>query len=281
MTLVKRTADLKEIVKKFKTTNKKIGFVPTMGCLHEGHLSLIRKAKEENDIVVVSVFVNPTQFAPHEDFEDYPRNIDKDYDLAIGAGGDIIFNPETEEIYLKNFSSYVEVTGEITRKLCGKSRPTHFKGVTTVVNILFNIVNPDNAYFGQKDAQQAIIIQKMVRDLHMNVNIVVCPIIREEDGLAMSSRNTYLNAQEREDALILNQSLKAALNFYKNGEKDARLIKHYIVDLINTRDLANIDYVEVLDAETLDYIDTIEKKAIIVIAVRVGKTRLIDNVFLD
>lgn len=280
MSLVKTKEELYKLMEDKTKGTKTIGFVPTMGYLHEGHLSLIRKAKDDNDIVVVSVFVNPTQFAPNEDYDDYPRNIRRDYKLALGAGADIVFNPSVEEIYGEDYSTYVQVEGDITRKLCGKSRPTHFKGVTSIVNILFNIVSPDNAYFGQKDAQQAIIIKKMVRDLHMKVNVVVCPIVREEDGLALSSRNIYLKEEERQQALVLNESLKSALDKFNNGIKDVRLLKNHIIDTISSKELANIDYVEILDGETLNEIETIETKALAAVAVRFGRTRLIDNIFI-
>lgn len=277
MSIVKTKEELRALI----DYNKEIGFVPTMGYLHDGHLSLIKKAKSENDFVVVSIFVNPTQFAPHEDFEAYPRDIDRDYKLATEAGADVIYYPEVDEIYPKKASTFVEVESEMTNKLCGKSRPTHFKGVTTVVNILFNIVNPNNAYFGQKDAQQAIIIKKMVRDLHMNLNVVVCPIVRESDGLAMSSRNIYLNKEEREQAVILNQALKGALNAYKQGEFNVTKLKVLITHMIEEKPLAIIDYVEILDADTLEEINTVDNSALAAVAVKFGNTRLIDNIFLS
>lgn len=258
-------------------TEPSVGFVPTMGYLHEGHLSLIRRAKQEHDKVVVSIFVNPTQFAPGEDFDSYPRDIDRDYALATGAGADIIFHPSVEEMYVDGASTSVIVEGDITRKLCGASRPTHFKGVTSVVATLFNIVKPDSAYFGQKDAQQAIIIQKMVRDLHMDVDVVVCPIVREEDGLAMSSRNTYLSQEERSQALILNKALSLAEAEVADGEKNVKALRDGIKSRIESVPLANVDYVEVVSARDLSDIDTIEDRALAAVAVRFGKTRLIDN----
>ena len=278
--LIKKINEIKHLIKTQKMNGKKIGFVPTMGYLHEGHLSLIKQAKKENDYVIVSVFVNPTQFAPNEDFEKYPRDIQRDYDLATDAGADVVFNPKAEEIYIVGASTFVQVEGPITKKLCGASRPTHFKGVTTVVNILFNIVTPDHAYFGQKDAQQAIIIQKMVRDLHMDIDIVVCPIVREEDGLALSSRNIYLSTEERKQALILNQSLKEAQSML-NQTKNVFELKAHIMNQIQSMPLAKIDYVEVLDATTLEEIDKIEKPALAAVAVKFGNTRLIDNIILD
>lgn len=258
-----------------------VGFVPTMGYLHDGHLSLIKAAKAENSIVVVSIFVNPTQFAPNEDFDSYPRDLDRDYKLAVDAGADIIFHPSVDEMYVPGASSSVIVEGEITRKLCGASRPTHFKGVTSVVNILFNIVKPHKAYFGQKDAQQAIIIQKMVRDLHMDLEVIVCPIVREEDGLAMSSRNIYLNEDERSQALVLRKSLLNALKQVNKGQVSVAALIEGIKEIIGSAPLAQIDYVDILSARDLSDIKTIEDKALAAVAVKFGKTRLIDNIFLS
>jgi len=282
MSIIRTVAELEAWFSSQDRRNKALGFVPTMGYLHEGHLSLIKAAKAQNDLVVVSVFVNPTQFAPGEDYESYPRDIDRDYKLAREAGADVIFNPNVDEIYIPGSSTAVEVAGDITKKLCGASRPKHFKGVTTVVNILFNIVRPDRAYFGQKDAQQALIIKKMVRDLHMPVEVVVCPIIREADGLAMSSRNVYLNVDERKQATCLNDGLQKAADYLRSGADDcssvAQLIK-IIESHIQRQNLAIIDYIRILDGETLDDIEFIEpeKSALAAVAVRFGKTRLIDN----
>ena len=282
MSIIKTAKELEAWSKNADRKNRTLGLVPTMGYLHEGHCSLIRAAKSENDLVVVSVFVNPTQFAPGEDFESYPRSIERDYNLAIEAGADVVFNPETEEVYVPGSSTFVEVTGEITRKLCGASRPTHFRGVTTVVNILFNIVRPDKAYFGQKDAQQAMIIKKMVRDLHMPVEVVVCPIVREADGLAMSSRNVYLSQEERKQALCLSGGLKKAGEYLNSGAEDSRSVKKLIEIIRNEiegQSLAVIDYVMIHDGETLEEIADIEpgKNALAAVAVKFGKTRLIDN----
>ncbi|MBW8381737.1 MAG: pantoate--beta-alanine ligase, partial [Youngiibacter sp.] len=281
MSIIKTVKELEAWSKNADRKNSTLGLIPTMGYLHEGHCSLIRAAKSENDLVVVSVFVNPTQFAPGEDFESYPRSIERDYKLAIEAGADVVFNPETEEVYVPGSSTFVEVTGEITRKLCGASRPTHFRGVTTVVNILFNIVRPDKAYFGQKDAQQAMIIKKMVRDLHMPVEVVVCPIVREADGLAMSSRNVYLSQEERKQALCLSGGLKKAWEYLNSGAEDSRSVKKLIEIIgneIEGQSLAVIDYVMILDGETLEEIADIEpgKTALAAVAVKFGKTRLID-----
>lgn len=258
-----------------------VGFVPTMGYLHEGHLSLIKEARTNNDIIVVSIFVNPTQFAPGEDFESYPRDIDRDYDLAMAAGADVIFTPTVEGMYVPGASTYVTVEGDINHKLCGASRPTHFKGVTTVVNTLFNIVKPHRAYFGQKDAQQAIIIQKMVRDLHLDVEVVVCPIVREADGLAMSSRNVYLNEIERSQAVILRKALLRAEAKVGQGERDVSELIGIIREMIMTASLADIDYVDILDASDLSEIEYLEGTALAAVAVRFGKTRLIDNILLS
>lgn len=282
MSLIKTANELKAWFQSEGRPHKTLGLVPTMGYLHEGHCSLIKTAKAQNDLVVVSIFVNPTQFAPGEDYESYPRNIERDYKLAREAGADAVFYPEVGEIYVPGASTAVEVMGDITKKLCGVSRPTHFKGVTTVVNILFNIVRPEKAYFGQKDAQQALIIKKMVRDLHIQVEVVVCPIIRETDGLAMSSRNVYLSAEERRQALCLNSSLQKAEEYLQSGLNDCQSVTK-LIDIIKnhiqSQNLAVIDYVEILDGETLDEITAIDlgKTALAAVAVKFGKTRLIDN----
>lgn len=273
--------ELKRFIKNVRNRNKSIGFVPTMGFLHAGHLSLIERAKKENDVVVVSIFVNPTQFGPSEDFETYPRDMETDRRLAMDAGADVIFNPSVSEMYPDESSTWVNVEGDITSILCGASRPIHFKGVTTVVNMLFNIVEPDKAYFGQKDAQQAAVLTKMVRDLHIDIELVICPIVREADGLALSSRNTYLNQEEREQATILNKSLQLALNTFSNEEKDAKKLVELIKNNISTMPLANIEYVKIYAYPSLTEITKIEQKAIAAVAVMFGKTRLIDNIILD
>ena len=278
--IIETVKELREYLAGQRAAGKTVGFVPTMGFLHEGHLSLIREAKAENDVVVVSDFVNPTQFGPNEDFESYPRNIERDTELALSAGADVIFYPSVSEMYPPGSSTYVEVEGNITRVLCGASRPTHFRGVTTVVNKLFNIVEPDKAYFGQKDAQQVAVLTKMVKDLHMDIELIICPIVREPDGLAMSSRNTYLSAEERKQAVILNQALKKAKNAFANGEKDVVKLTEIITDKINEMPLAVIDYVSILDFPSLKPIITIEKDALGAVAVKFGKTRLIDNEIL-
>jgi len=262
-----------------KALPEPVGLVPTMGYLHEGHISLVRQAKKDNASVVVSVFVNPTQFSPGEDFETYPRDLEGDVELLEEEGVDAVFAPEADEMYPANFSSRVEVTG-ITQKLEGNCRPGHFRGVTTVVNKLFNIVRPDRAYFGQKDAQQAVIIKKMVADLNMNLEVITCPIVREMDGLALSSRNIYLNPRERQASTVLYRSLMLAQNLYAQGERDAEIIRKEIVRLIKTEELARIDYVSIADPATLDELDEITGKALVSMAVKFGKTRLIDNVVL-
>lgn len=265
--------------------NETLGFVPTLGCLHEGHLSLIRKAKEQNDLVAVSVFVNPMQFGPGEDYEAYPRDIERDHRLATEAGADVVFHPAVEEIYPRGASTEVEVKGPLTQKLCGASRPIHFKGVATVVSILFHIIGPDRAYFGQKDAQQVAVLKKMVRDLHIPVELVVCPIVREADGLAKSSRNRYLSPAERQQAAALYRGLQQARGYLASvagGCADAAWLKEMIRAEIQAQPLAEVEYVEILDSDTLDDIHTVgpEKNALAAVAVRFGKTRLIDNMIL-
>jgi len=268
---------IRDIVSFWRKEGFSVGFVPTMGYLHEGHRSLIERAAKENDKVVVSVFVNPMQFGPNEDFESYPRDFEKDMKVCEEAGAKLVFHPEQSEMYADTFSSFVD-TSEITSGLCGKSRPTHFRGVCTVVCKLFNIVQPDRAYFGEKDAQQLAVIRRMVRDLNMNIQVVGCPIVREEDGLAKSSRNTYLNAEERKAAVVLSKSLSLAKTKINAGEKDAAKIKEFIINTISEEPMARIDYVEIVDWDkNLDSVDKIEGPILCAIAVYIGKTRLIDN----
>ncbi len=257
-----------------------VGFVPTMGYFHEGHLTLVRRARAENSSVVVSIFVNPTQFGPREDLDKYPRDPQRDLAMLEKEKTDIVFMPSAAEMYPPQFSSWVEV-GKITERLEGASRPGHFRGVTTVVAKLFNIVQPTRAYFGQKDAQQLAVIKKMVADLDMNLEIVAVPTVREHDGLAMSSRNTYLNPEERQAALVLYQSLSLAQKLWSQGEKDAGKLRREIIDLIQKQPLVKIDYVSIADAETLDELDSVNPPALVSLAVRIGKTRLIDNVVLE
>jgi pantoate--beta-alanine ligase len=256
-----------------------VGFVPTMGYLHEGHLILVRRAKAENSSVVVSIFVNPTQFGPQEDFKKYPRDPKRDLALLEKEGVDIVFMPLVDEIYPPNFNSWVEV-GKVGERLEGASRPGHFRGVATVVARLFDIVQPDRAYFGQKDAQQLIVIKKMVAELNMSLEIVAVPTVREPDGLAMSSRNTYLNPEERKAAVVLYQALTLAQKLWSQGEKDAQAIIRQMTELIQEQPLAHIDYISIADAETLDELDKVKPPALVSLAVKIGRTRLIDNIVL-
>jgi pantoate--beta-alanine ligase len=256
-----------------------VGLVPTMGYLHEGHLQLAIRAKSENAVAVATIFVNPTQFGPGEDFKSYPRDLDRDLSLLEKAGASIIFVPSDIDMYPADYDTWIEVRG-ITARLEGKSRPAHFQGVTTVCNKLFNIIQPDRAYFGQKDAQQVIVIQKMVSDLNMNLEVIVCPTVRESDGLAMSSRNTYLTKEERVSAVVLYKSLCMAKAMYERGERDAAVIKQAMRDLISAEPAAKIDYISIADAATLDEADILGGKALVSLAVRIGKPRLIDNIFL-
>ncbi|MCD6267950.1 MAG: pantoate--beta-alanine ligase [Thermotogaceae bacterium] len=280
MVIVEKVKDMKKLSEKYLKENKTIGFVPTMGFLHEGHLSLVRRAREENDIVVVSIFVNPTQFGPNEDYESYPRDFERDVKLLKELNVDVVFYPSVEEMYPKDFSTYVDET-KLSRYLCGKSRPGHFRGVCTIVTKLFNIVRPTRAYFGQKDAQQFRVIKRMVRDLNMDVELVECPIVREHDGLAMSSRNIYLSGDERAQALALYNSLKLAENLIKSGERDAEVVKNAMKEFLSRYDKVKIDYVEIVDEETLEPVKHIEGKVIVAIACWVGKARLIDNVIVQ
>ncbi|EOT26706.1 pantoate-beta-alanine ligase [Eubacterium sp. 14-2] len=276
MQIVTTIEELRSIVKWWRGEGHSVGLVPTMGYLHEGHKSLIVKAVSENDRVVVSDFVNPTQFGVNEDLSSYPRDINRDAALCEEAGADVIFHPEPEEMYFSDNCTFVDMD-RLTKGLCGKTRPTHFRGVCTVVSKLFNIVTPDRAYFGQKDAQQLAVIRRMVRDMNFGIDIVGCPIVREEDGLAMSSRNTYLNPKERKAALILHKSLSLGEEMIQAGEKDAVKVKNAIVKNMKTEPLARIDYVELVDGETLEPVETIEGPILAATAVYIGKTRLIDN----
>lgn len=263
-------------VKEWKKQGLSVALVPTMGYLHEGHKSLMERARKENDKVVVSIFVNPMQFGPNEDLESYPRDLDRDSKICEAAGVDLIFHPEVEEMYGPDFHAYVDMH-TLPEKLCGASRPVHFRGVQTVVSKLFHIIPADRAYFGQKDAQQLAIIRRMVMDLNFDIEIIGCPIIREEDGLAKSSRNTYLSEEERKQAVILNQSLEAAMDAINAGEKDATKVKQIIIDKLHTCPLAKIDYVEVVSFDTIQPIEKVEGAVLIAIAVYIGTTRLIDN----
>ena len=268
--------EVREQVKAWKKEGLTVGLVPTMGYLHEGHASLIKKAVEDNDRVVTSIFVNPTQFAPTEDLESYPRDLEKDSRLCESLGVNLIFHPEPEEMYAPDFCTWVDMD-VLSKTLCGKSRPIHFRGVCTVVSKLFYIVTPDRAYFGQKDAQQLAIIRRMVRDLNMDIEIVGCPIVREEDGLAKSSRNTYLNEEERKAALVLSQSIFLGQKMVREGETDAAKIKAAMTEKIQSEPLARIDYVEIVDGLSMQPVDTVKSPTLAAIAVYIGKTRLIDN----
>ena len=276
MRVVEKVNDVRATVKEWKAKGLKVGFVPTMGYLHEGHESLIRKASEENDRVVASIFVNPIQFGLKEDLSTYPRDLDRDSKVCGRAGADIIFHPENEEMYFEDFSTFVDMSG-LTAGLCGKSRPTHFRGVCTVVTKLFNIVAPDRAYFGEKDAQQLAVIKRMVRDLNIDIEIIGCPIVREKDGLAKSSRNTYLSVEERNAATILNKSLTLAKEKIQSGERNSEVIIKLIEEILNSEKLARVDYIEVVDSLSMEKVERIEKSVLVAIAVFIGKTRLIDN----
>lgn len=276
MQVVKTIKEVREIVKAWKKEGLSVGLVPTMGFLHEGHESLIVKSVSQNDRTVVSVFVNPIQFGPTEDLEAYPRDLERDKALVERAGGDLIFNPEPSEMYPDHFTSFIDTT-ETTELLCGAVRPIHFRGVCTVVGKLFNIVAPQRAYFGQKDAQQLATIRRFVRDLDFDIEIVPCPIVREEDGLAKSSRNTYLSAVERQAALILSKSLALGKAAIEAGEKDAKKVIGMIKENLETEPLARVDYVEVVDFQNIQRVDTICGETLVAIAVYIGKTRLIDN----
>jgi pantoate--beta-alanine ligase len=276
MQIARTIAEMKRLRSKCKGS---VGFVPTMGYLHEGHLELVRSAKKDNPVVAVSIFVNPTQFAPSEDFKAYPRDLDRDLALLKSVKTDIVFIPSEAEMYPEGYNTWVVARG-ITETLEGRSRPTHFQGVTTVCNKLFNIVEPDKAYFGQKDAQQVLVIQKMVADLDMNLEIVVVPTVRESDGLAMSSRNTYLTPDHRQSAVVLYKSLCLAKDMYGKGERDAAKIKDAMTELISAVPGAHIDYVSIADINTLQEIDRITGKILVSLAVRIGKPRLIDNIIL-
>ena len=274
MKVVETIADLKSSRPKLPGP---VGFVPTMGYLHEGHLALVRRARAENVSVVVSIFVNPTQFGPNEDFKQYPHDPQRDLAMLDKEGTDVVFMPSADEMYPPNFKGWVEV-GKLAERLEGASRPGHFRGVATVVARLFDIVQPDKAYFGQKDAQQLIVIKRMVADLKLNLEIVAVPTVREADGLAMSSRNTYLNPEERKQAVVLYQALTLAQKLFSEGEKDAKTISRQMTELIQKQPLADIDYISIANAETLGELGEVRPPALVSMAVKIGRTRLIDNV---
>ncbi|MBU2700667.1 pantoate--beta-alanine ligase [Sporomusaceae bacterium BoRhaA] len=280
MEIITTVRELKKCLHLAKKQGKTVGLVPTMGYLHEGHLTLMRKAREENDCVVASIFVNPLQFGQGEDFESYPRDLKQDSLRAASVGVDWVFAPKVAEMYpqgFENMNTFVEVSG-VTAGLCGASRPGHFRGVATVVSKLFHIVEPDRAYFGQKDAQQVVVIQKMVQDLNMNVTIVPVPIVREADGLALSSRNLYLGSAERQAALVLSQSLQLATKLLESGVQESDKILQQMTELIQREPLAALEYLVIVDKETLESVSDIQGPILIAMAVRIGKTRLIDNI---
>lgn len=282
MILCKTVAELKKSVAKFKQEGKTIGLVPTMGALHEGHASLIKASHEENDITIVSVFVNPTQFGPNEDYSAYPRTLEKDCIVAEKAGADVVFAPKKEDLYPHKDMTWVEVTGDITKVLCGRSRPIHFRGVTTVITKLFNLAMPDRAYFGLKDAQQTQVIARMVEDLFFNVQLRIMPIVREADGLAKSSRNVYLSPAERKAALILSKSLKQAQSIFAQGERNSAVILKTVTEMIKSEPMSDIDYVEMYRLPGLLPVqEIISGKVLLAVAVKFGTTRLIDNTVLE
>lgn len=282
MRLIHTVAELREEIALAKAQNLTIGLVPTMGALHEGHASLITAANRENDFVVVSVFVNPTQFGPNEDLDAYPRTLEADCKLAEEKGANVVFAPSPKEMYPSEDDTWVEVTGDVTKVLCGRTRPIHFRGVATVVTKLFNLAQPDRAYFGQKDAQQVEVLKRMVKDLFFPLELRVMPIIREKDGLAKSSRNTYLNESERTAALVLSRSLKAAKEMYAAGERDAEKIIAAVTEGIKAETMSNIDYVEIYALPELKPIaNPLKGSNLLAVAVKFGTTRLIDNVVLE
>ena len=282
MKLVKTVAELQQIVKETKKAGKRIGLVPTMGALHEGHASLIKAAHAENDFTIVSDFVNPTQFGPTEDLDAYPRTLDHDCELAEEMGADVLFAPSPNEMYPSRDMTWVEVTGDITKVLCGRTRPIHFRGVATVVSKLFNLARPDKAYFGQKDAQQAQVLKRMVKDLFFPLEIRVMPIVREADGLAKSSRNVYLNKAERSAAVILSKALAKAKAAFEAGERDSAKLIALVTEMIQTEPLSNIDYVEMYQLPDLTPAEkTVTTDHLLAVAVKFGTTRLIDNIILQ
>lgn len=272
--------ETRKYIKEWKINGDTIGLVPTMGYLHEGHASLVKRAREENDRVVVSDFVNPTQFGPNEDLDSYPRDFEADCNICEEIGADLIFHPEPSEMYYDDATTYVNVRG-VSEGLCGKSRPWHFRGVCTVVSKLFLIAAPDRAYFGRKDAQQLAVIKRMVRDLNFDIEIVGCPIIRENDGLAKSSRNSYLDDDQRKAAVILSRALDEGRSMIETGEKDVRKVTSGILEVLGTEPLAEPEYVEIVRWDDLKKIDKIDGPVLAAIAVRIGRTRLIDNFLIE
>lgn len=280
MKILRTVKEIQAYARDMKAAAKTIGLVPTMGALHEGHLTLMRAAREKCDIVIASVFVNPTQFGPNEDYAAYPRRFDEDCEKLATVPVDAVFHPEPAEMYPEGYCTYVNVEGDITKKLCGAQRPGHFRGVATVVTKLMNLSRADEAFFGQKDAQQVVVIRRFVEDLNINVHIHMVPIVREENGLARSSRNQYLSPKEKEAALILSRSLQRAKEAYSFGEREPEKIKQVVIDTLATEPLAAIDYVDIYSFPALQPIATVDGQALLAIAVRIGTTRLIDNVIL-
>ncbi len=276
MKIIEKVSDMRNLVKDLKKKDLTIGFVPTMGYLHDGHLSLVKNSKEENDFTIVSIFVNPTQFGPNEDLESYPRDFSRDSRLLEKMEVDCVFVPDVEEMYPDNFSTYVVPEG-LTDVLCGAKRPGHFRGVATIVSKLFNIIEPDRAYFGQKDAQQFFVLKRMVRDLNFDLELRMVPIVREDDGLAMSSRNIYLTKDERKDAILLYKSLKLAEKMIEEGERNPEEIISSMRKLISKSPHARIDYIEIVDTTNLQPLDRLNGEILIALAVYFGRARLIDN----
>jgi pantoate--beta-alanine ligase len=279
MQIITSIQEMQAEAERLRLQGQRIGFVPTMGYLHEGHLSLVRAARQHADVVIMSIFVNPTQFGPTEDYNEYPRNFERDVALAASVGCHIVFNPTVNDIYPENYLTYVEVE-KITGVLCGRSRPTHFRGVTTIVAKLFHIVKPHVAVFGQKDAQQALVIQRMVRDLNFDIQIVIAPIVREKDGLAMSSRNIYLTPEQRQQAVALYQALMMAKSLIEKGERNAQVIKDHMRRHIERLAAATIDYIEIVDTTHLQPLAVLQGEVLIALAVKIGKPRLIDNIIV-
>ena len=280
MKVLRTVQEIQAFSKAAKDAGKSVGLVPTMGALHEGHLTLMRRARQENDVVIASVFVNPTQFGPNEDFDAYPRRFEEDCKKMETVPVDAVFHPEPKEMYPEGYCTYVNVEGDITKKLCGAQRPGHFRGVATVVTKLMNLSRADRAYFGQKDAQQVVVVKRFVSDLNIPTEIVMVPIVREESGLARSSRNQYLSAEEKEAALVLSRSLKKGKAAFDGGEKDVETLKKVVREEIGTEPKAVIDYVDIYSFPALLPIENVTEPALLAIAVKIGKTRLIDNVIL-
>lgn len=280
MKIFRTVKEMQEFALSLKQEGRRIGLVPTMGALHEGHLTLMRAAKEATDFVIASVFVNPTQFGPNEDFDAYPRRFEEDCRKLESVGVDAVFHPQAADMYPQGFCTYVNVDGDITHKLCGAQRPIHFRGVATVVTKLFNITQADEAFFGQKDAQQVVVVCRFVQDLNLPVHINMVPIVREESGLARSSRNVYLSPEEKTAALVLSRSLRLAKDAYEKGERNAAVLKALVTKEIAGEPLAAIDYVDLFSFPALEAIETVDEKSLLALAVRIGKTRLIDNIIL-